>query len=96
MANHQESRGNQARKRPHRGPGELQDLRRKVWQAVLEAEALLMRPRASISTKLRAIHALTQVAMAYQRIVQGTELEDRVAALEAAVQRRRNGYHVAQ
>ena len=55
-----------------------------------------MRPRASISTKLRAIHALTQVAMAYQRIVQGTELEDRVAALEAAVQRRGNGYHVAR
>jgi hypothetical protein len=77
-----------ARKRPHRPLSDLQDLRRKVWQAVIEADALLTKPRASISTKLRAIHALTQVAMAYQRIVQGTELEERVRRLEEAIHQR--------
>jgi hypothetical protein len=94
MAKSALNNGKSPRKRRHQGPGDLEALRRKVWGAVLEAEGLLMRPRASITMKLRAIHALTQVALAYQRIVQGTELEERIRRLEEAVLQRRNGHHV--
>jgi hypothetical protein len=88
------SKAQNARTRPHRPVGDLQALRRKMWQAVIEAEAILVKPRASISTKIRAIHALTQAGVAYHRLLTATELETRVAALEAAVQARRNGHHV--
>jgi hypothetical protein len=90
MANSASNNGKSPQKRRHQGPGDLEALRRKVWGAVLEAEGLLMRPRASMATKLRAIHALTQVALAYQRIVQGSELEERIRRLEKAVLQRRN------
>jgi hypothetical protein len=92
VANGASNQGKSPLKRRHQGPGDLDALRRKVWSAVLEAEALLMRPRASIATKLRAIHALTQVALAYQRIVPGSELEERIRRLEEAVLQRRNGH----
>ena len=76
--------------RPHRRPIDLEALRRKVWWAVLEAEGLLLRPRGSIATKLRAVHALTQVALAYQRILLGSELKERVKHLEEALLQRRH------
>ena len=77
--------------RPHRPVGDLEALRRKLWQAVIEAEALLLKPRASVSTKVRAIHALVQAGAAYHRLLQTTELEERVRRLEAAVHARGNG-----
>ena len=92
MAKGAPSLGKSSRERPHRAVGDLESLRRKMWQAVIEAEALLLRPRASTATKVRAIHALVQAGAAYHRLLQISEIEERIRRLEAAVLARRNGH----
>jgi hypothetical protein len=94
MAMSRQGKAQSSRVRPHRGLGELQDLRRKMWQAVIEAEALLIRPRASTSTKLRAVHALTQAGAAYHRLLQASDFEQRLTKMEQALQalQARNGH----
>lgn len=66
-------------------PGDLDALRRKLWRAILAAEALL--ESESAETRLRAIHAISQAAASYRSIYADEVLEQRIAALEARAER---------
>ncbi|WP_293909881.1 hypothetical protein [Deinococcus sp.] len=68
-------------------PGTLNDARALLWRALSRAGDLLDAEDAEgqpdTHTALRAIHAISQGAAAYARIIEVGELEARLAALEA-------------
>lgn len=68
-----------------RRAGTVEDVRLKLWNALLRAEDVLM-DADDTATVLRAVHAMTQGAAAYARIVDAGELEARLAALEETMQ----------
>ena len=71
----------QAKRRKRRGkPGTLEDARALLWRALTRAGELLEEEDPLLS--LKAIHAVSQGAAAYARIVEVGELEARIAALE--------------
>jgi len=71
--------GKKARRR--KKPGTLEDARALLWRALTRAGELLEEEDPALS--LKAIHAISQGAAAYARIVEVGELEARLAALEA-------------
>lgn len=76
--------------RPRKGAGSLKDLQRTLWYAIARLDYLLHDEGLPDAELLKAVHGLAQIGATYQRIVQGTELEERVAALEQALLRRRH------
>ena len=64
-----------------RKPGTIQDLRKRLWQAVNEAERILLTAD-NDSDKLKAVYALATVAGAYLKVVESAELENRIKQLE--------------
>ena len=86
------TKARQAKKRKRRGtPGSIEDARALLWKALQRAGQLLDAEivedgvsRPDNHTALRAIHAISQGAAAYARIVEVGELEARLAALEGA------------
>jgi hypothetical protein len=73
-----------ARKRHHK-PGDLTQLRRVLWDTILEVETLLDTRPPSNDLVLRSAHALAQLAGTYTKVVETADLEQRLAALEAAM-----------
>jgi hypothetical protein len=71
-----------ARKRHHK-PGNLTQLRRVLWDTILEVEALLDTRPPSNELVLRSAHALAQLAGTYTKLVETADLEERLAKLEA-------------
>ena len=82
MANPNPYAARRAKKRRYK-QGDLQQLQRLLWHALLEAKAVLDRATEDeAELKLKAVHALGQVAAHYSRLVEATELEARLQALE--------------
>jgi hypothetical protein len=77
--------------KPPRKSGDLASLKRKLWYAILTAEGILA-SEATLEDKLKGVHALSQAASVYMNLTKATDLEARVARLEAAVHQRRNGH----
>jgi hypothetical protein len=77
-----------AKKRPRR-PGDLRQLTRVLWRAILEAEAILAHADDAELT-LRAVHAISQASGQYAKLIEVGEFEARLKVLEDA-QMRRNG-----
>jgi hypothetical protein len=69
-----------ARKR-YGKPGDLLSLQRVLWQAIVDTKALTD-GEASADLVLKTSHALAQLTNAYQKLVLGTEFEQRLRALE--------------
>lgn len=65
--------------------GDLDDLRREMWRAVLCARAILMDSLADTDTTLKAIHAMQQAGSAYGRLLEKTELQKQMDELSEAV-----------
>ena len=81
----------------HRKAGDLHQLRRVLWGMVVEVEQLLS-GEPPPERVLRAAHALSQLSGAYVNLCRNTELEERLAAVEHALQSvrpQRNGHDVA-
>jgi len=79
----------QAKKRRGK-PGDLAALQRLVWAALLEADAVLQRTQgANPELCLKAVHAVSQCAGQYTKLLEVGELEARITALEAGQKRRR-------
>ena len=72
-----------AAKRKSRLPGDIADVQRVVWDAVVAASDIVADPGADTLVRLRAVHAVTQAAGAYLRVVEASEFEARLSALEA-------------
>src|SRR5262245_18122798 len=81
-------------KRP-RKPGDLAALQRSLWWAILQAEEFLAGGETTLEQRLRAIHALSQASAVYANLLKTSDLEQRIAALEAALTQRRHGYYGA-
>jgi hypothetical protein len=69
-------------KRRHKKPGDLPALTRVLWRAVLEAQEIL-EAATEPELKLKAIHALSQCAGQYSKLLEVGEFEARLAAVEA-------------
>jgi hypothetical protein len=63
--------------------GSLNDLSRVLWKAVRECEQMLESEDKTL--KLRAIHALAQVSGPFVKALDGSDIEARLEAIEAAM-----------
>lgn len=70
----------QAKRKARRKVGSLQDAQALLWRALERAGQLLELPEPEMA--LRAIHAVSQGASAYARIIEVGKLEDRLTELE--------------
>ncbi len=69
-----------------RRAGDLSDVRLTLWKAIGAAEDVLTDESEKSDLRLRAVHAITQAAAAYAKLVEATEFEARLAALEKKAQ----------
>lgn len=82
MSNPNPTAARQAKRQKRRTkPGTLEDARALLWRALTRAGELLEQEDPVLS--LKAVHAVSQGASAYARIVEVGEIEARLAALEA-------------
>ncbi|MFC4456087.1 hypothetical protein [Deinococcus sonorensis] len=82
MSNPNPMEARQAKRRKRQAqPGTLEDARALLWKALQRAGDILDSDDDTLS--LKAIHAVSQGAAAYARIVEVGELEARLTALEA-------------
>ena len=80
-----ENRPHVARKaKKARRAGTVDEVRLKLWNALLSVENVLYDDDTDTLTVLKAAHAMTQAASAYARIVEAGELEARLSELESA------------
>jgi len=86
MAN---SNPHQARmaKRRLRKSGDMSTLRKVLWQALIEAERVLLEAEDDEMT-LKAVHAISQASGQYSRLLEIGEFEARLAQVEAMLQGR--------
>jgi hypothetical protein len=77
-----------ARKRRRRRakPGSLEQLTAVLWGIIIEYEALMNEEDCPSERALRCAHALAQLSSAYRGVVEVAQLDERIAALEAAMQ----------
>ena len=67
-------------------PGTVRDLLVVLWQALLEAQAVLeAASEDQAELKLKAVHAISQCGGQYARLLEVGELEARLAAVEQAM-----------
>ncbi|GHF32285.1 hypothetical protein HNQ07_000429 [Deinococcus metalli] len=90
MPNPNPHEARQAKRRKRRAqPGTLEDARALLWRALTRAGELLEVEDAGHA--LKAVHAISQGAAAYARIVEVGELEARLSALEDAADEEERG-----
>lgn len=70
--------------RPRRRAGDLQALKVELWTAIRAASALVEDPESPPERRLRAVSALSTAAAVYAKILVDTDIDTRLAALEAA------------
>lgn len=70
-----------AKRTKRRKAGTLEHARALLWQALERAAELLEEEDPALS--LKAVHALSQGASSYAKLVEAGELEARIAALES-------------
>ena len=66
--------------------GTLDELRCKLWRCLDRVEGILGDEDAEPTLVLKAAHCLSQVGSTYVRLVEGTELEKRLEALEKGME----------
>jgi hypothetical protein len=71
--------------RPRRRAGNIQALKVEVWSAIRAASAVIADPEADPDLKLKAASTLATAGGVYLRILEGSETETRVAAMERLV-----------
>jgi hypothetical protein len=93
MTQYAEPRHVKAARKRLKKPGDLHELRRKLWQAILEAERVML-TNANDEMVLKAVHALSQAAAHYAKLVTDGEVEARLRAVETmlATAAKRNGH----
>lgn len=68
-------------KRAQRAGGDVARLQKKLWQAILQAEAVMLKEGDDL-LKLKSIHCLSQTAASFLKCVEVGELESRLEELE--------------
>jgi len=57
-----------------------------VWAALLEADGVLQRAEGDPEVILKAVHAISQCAGQYSKLIEAGEWESRLTVVEAAIQ----------
>lgn len=65
-----------------RRTGDVRDVQKKLWEGVEAASRILQDDGADPALKLRAIHALTQASGSYVKVLEATEFQARLNAIE--------------
>jgi hypothetical protein len=73
-------------KRRRGRPGNLAQVLRIVWAALLEADGVLQRAEGDPEVILKAVHAISQCAGQYAKLIEIGEWESRLTAVETAIQ----------
>lgn len=76
---------NRSGRRRRAKAGDLEALRREMWHAVRKVSDILDDPDADPGDTIRAANALAALGNAYRGVTETSVLEERLAALEAAV-----------
>lgn len=71
-------------KRAKRHSGDVARLQGKLWQAILQAESVMLKEGDDL-LKLKAIHCLSQTAASFLKCAEVGEIEARLEALEQRV-----------
>jgi len=79
------------KRRRTRKTGDLSDLRSTLWQALYQAEQVLLDADSDTVTVLKCVHAISQAAGTYAKVVEVGEMEARLSELERGLETRRNG-----
>ena len=69
--------------------GTLTDLQRVLWRTIRAVEGLLDARPPSNELVLKSAHALSQLAGAYRSVTETVSIEERLTALEEAIQHER-------
>jgi hypothetical protein len=77
------------RPKRYRKPGSLAQLKGMLWETLLTLSGMVEDPTAGEDRKLKASHAMAQLAGAYLKTVEVHDLAAQVAALQEAVNQRR-------
>jgi hypothetical protein len=72
--------------------GDLSALKRRLWWGILQCTYVFEAEGMSTEQRLRAAHALSQLAMTFMKAVEVADLQGRVEALEALMSAERNGH----
>jgi hypothetical protein len=93
MTQYAEPRHVKAARKRLKKPGDLHELRRKLWQAILEAERVMLTTDQD-EMVLKAVHALSQAAAHYAKLVEAGDVETRLHTVETMLQAvaKRNGH----
>ena len=89
MANPNPYQARQAKRRRGR-PGNLSQVLRIVWAALLEADGVLQRADDDAEVILKAVHAVSQCAGQYAKLLEVGEWEARLTQVEAELQKGRH------
>ena len=79
------------RRRRYLKAGNLDDLRRRWWAAILEVSDLIEDQDCPPERVLRAGHCLSALANTYKAVVEVSDLEGRIRQLELAAERNGHG-----
>ena len=77
------------KRRRIRKPGGVLALKKKVYQALLTCEDILLMDDSTIEQRIRASNAIGQIANSYRRVIETEELEKRIEKLENSNQMRK-------
>jgi hypothetical protein len=69
--------------RPRRRSGNFLALKVEVWSAIRAASVIIADPTTEPDLKLKAASTMATAGAVYLRILDGSEIEDRVARMEA-------------
>jgi hypothetical protein len=70
-------------RRRYAKPGDVLQLRTVLWQTILDTKALTDGPEPAPEMVLKVAHALAQLAGPYRQLLETSDLETRLTALEA-------------
>lgn len=71
--------------RQTRAPGDIKAVQARLWGALEAACGVLDDPESDAPLRLRAVHAVTQATATYAKVLEATEFEGRLRALEDQV-----------
>jgi hypothetical protein len=71
-----------------RKQGDLPALKRRLWWGILHCTHVFEAEGMTTEQRLRAAHALSQLAMTFMKVVEVSDLQARVEALEHLINRR--------
>lgn len=85
MSNPDPHKARRAKKAKRLKAGAVHDVKLRMWEAIEAAATVLRDPEADPGLRLRACHAVTQSAASYVKVLEASEFEARLAALEDRV-----------